>query len=56
MRELTFDEMNSVEGGWWQVVAAVAAVAVFAWENRADLMEVGDAAAAKNQQLNDAHK
>jgi len=56
MRELTIEEADAIHGGWWPVVAAAAAVVVFAWENRADLMEVGDAASARNQQLHNAHK
>lgn len=55
MRNLTIDEVESVDGGIWQVVVAIAAVGAWAWTNRADLMEVGDAAAAKNEQLNSQH-
>lgn len=55
MRDLTIDEVESVDGGIWQAVVAITAVAAWAWTNRADLMEVGDAAVAKNEQLNSEH-
>ena len=55
MRELNYSEMEHVNGGWWVAIAAVAAAGAWAWENRADLMEVGDAASAKNSQLNSEH-
>jgi hypothetical protein len=55
MRELSQAESGLVGGGWWQVVVAAAVTAAWAWENRADLMEVGDAAMAKNAKLNSEH-
>lgn len=55
MRDLTIDEVESVDGGIWQAVVTIAAVAAWAWTNRADLMEAGDAAIAKNEQLNSEH-
>lgn len=55
MFELRDKEIDQVSGGFWPVVAAVGAAAAWAWANRADLMEVADAAAAKNDKLNSEH-
>lgn len=55
MRDLKVAELDAVEGGWWQVVVAIAVTGAWAWENRSDLMEVGDAAIARNAQLNAEH-
>lgn len=55
MRELMKNEIESVDGGIWPIVAGIAAFGAWAWENRADLMEVGDAAAERHAQLNSEH-
>lgn len=55
MRDINSVEIDSVDGGWLQVVVVVGAAAAWAYANRADLMESYDAAVQQNQNLNSQH-
>jgi hypothetical protein len=55
MRELDTHEYTNVAGGFLPALALVGAVAAWAFANRADLIEIGQAASKKNDQLTSEH-
>ena len=55
MRDLEVYECTNVTGGILPALALVGAVAAWAFANRADLIEIGQAASKKNDQLTSEH-